>query len=404
MRHAEPAGRWTQLALIALVEILAMGLWFAASAVVPELQKAWGITGSAAAWLTYAVQLGFVAGAIGSAVLNLADRCDPRHLIAGGAFLGAASTAAVALVASELELAVLLRFATGVGLAAVYPVGVKLLTSWFRSGLGLAVGTLVGALSVGSAAPHLLRAFLGTAWQEVLLMASVLALCAAVIAIRWLQVGPLATQSRPLMPGYALQMLRHRAERLVNIGYLGHMWELYALWTWMAMYIEASAQARTGGIASPIWIGTVTFAAIGVAGFVGCVLAGRVADRRGRPYVMASCLAVSGMCCVLSTVLFGTSPVAVTVLMVVWGAAVIADSGQYSAALSEVAEPGYVGTALTIQMAAGFLLTLASIGLVVWLSAAIGWRFAFLPLAAGPLIGLVAVLRFGALRPVTTTR
>lgn len=362
-----------------------MSVWFSASAVAPALREAWDISESDASWLTGAVQIGFVVGALGSALFNLADRVSPRLIIAISAFGAAFTNAAVAVVSDGITSAIPLRFLTGVFLAGVYPVGLKLMTSWFERGRGLAVGVLVGALTLGSGAPHLLRALGQPRWEIVLLSASGLAVLAGA-AILPVGRGPFSAPSPPLDLRWALNVFRDRPVRLANIGYLGHMWELYALWTWLPAYLAAS---RGSGSATDV----IAFGAIGVAGLVGAVVAGRLADALGRTAITIGAMAISGSCALLSVVVFDAPEAVVIVFAVIWGASVIADSAQFSVAVSELTDARYVGTALTLQTAMGFLLTVVSIRLVGGLGPAWGWQWAFVVLAVGPAVGVIAMLR-----------
>ena len=383
-----PRRRWRALVLIAAVQVLVMSVWFSASAVIPSLRDAWGISSSDASWLTGAVQVGFVVGALGSSVLTLADRVSARLLIAASAVGAAGSNAAFALFATGVELAVPLRFLTGVCLAGVYPVGMKLMASWFVRGRGLAIGALVGALTLGSASPHLIAALGEPAWQVVLLVGSALALGGAGV-ILLVRDGPYGAQSPPLDLRWAVNAVRDRPLRLANLGYIGHMWELYALWTWLPAYLAASIGAGSGA-------SVLAFLAIGVAGLGGAIGAGLVADRMGRTSTTIAAMAVSGTCALLSAPLFGAPTAIVVALVLVWGVSVIADSAQFSVAASELTDARHVGTALTLQTAAGFLVTVVSIRLVGGLGTDWGWRWAFLVLAPGPLIGIVAMWRLRA--------
>ncbi|TDD39564.1 MFS transporter [Saccharopolyspora elongata] len=383
--------RYVQLGLIAAVQVLAMAMWFSASAVVPALREAWHISDVQAVWLTASVQVGFVAGAVVSAAANLPDRFPPQRVAACSALGAAAATAAVPLFADGFGPAVLCRLCAGFFLAGVYPVGMKLMASWFgAAGRGLALGVLIGALTVGSALPHLIKGLGGLPWQGVLITAAAIGVGAAVLAAMFVRPGPhLSGGGASHRPRYALEMFRERGPRLANLGYFGHMWELYALWTWLPSFVAAS----TGS--GEATVGLVSFAAIGVAGVLGCLLGGWAADRFGRAPAAGAALVVSGACCLLSPLVFDASWPLLLVLLTIWGAAVIADSGVFSTALSEVADSRYIGTALTAQTAIGFLLTVVTINLVPVLSALVGWRFAFLVLAPGPILGALAMRALG---------
>jgi MFS family permease len=385
-----------QRALIAAVQVLGLAVWFSASAVVPALREAWGMSAAAAVWLTASVQLGFVTGAVTSTALNLADRVAPHRLMAVCAALAAACTALFALAVDGLAGGVPLRFLTGLFLAGVYPVGMKLTASWSApERRGRAFGILIGALTLGSALPHLIGGLGDLPWRGVMAAAAGCAALGALVAATLVREGPqFAAGARPRpFPRYALTMFAQRGPRLVNLGYFGHMWELYALWTWLPAFLLAGAAERTGrdGAAPSL----LAFLSIGVAGVAGCLAGGWAADRFGRPRAAFTALVVSGACCVVSPLFFGAPPVAVAALGVVWGAAVIADSGVFSTSLSEVADPRYVGTALTAQTAIGFALTVVTIQLVPVLAEAVGWRWAFWLLAPGPLVGALAMRAFG---------
>jgi MFS family permease len=394
---AEESRRTPQLLLICAVEVLAMGLWFSASAVVPQLSDDWHLSDAGATWLTTSVQLGFVAGALSSAILNLPDRMSPVRLVGLAALAGAAANEAVALLAHGLALAIPLRFLTGVALAGVYPPGIKLMATWFRAGRGFAVGALVGALALGSGTPHLVNALPALDWQAVLSVASALAVVGAGVAIVAVREGPYAAAAAPFYPGYVRRLFGDRAQRLVCFGYFGHMWELYAMWTWVPAYAAASFAASGDRDPSRTAVELAAFAAVGVAGLAGCVLGGVAADARGRAAVTIASMGVSGACCVAAAAVYGVAPAIVVVLMLVWGMAVIADSAQFSTALTEVADPGYVGTAVTAQTAIGFAITVVSIRLLPTVRDAVGWRYAFLFLAVGPALGIVAMARVRSL-------
>ncbi|TFV47145.1 MFS transporter [Blastococcus sp. TF02A_35] len=390
----------SQRAAIAAVQVLALAVWFSVSAVVPGLQADWGISGAAAVWLTGTVQLGFVTGALASSALNLADRLPPQLVMATGAGLAALATLALALVVDGLPGALVLRFLTGVFLAGVYPVGIKLMASWASStDRGLAMGLLIGALTLGSTLPHLVGGLVTLPWRGVLEVTAGIGLLGAVLAATVVRAGPhLSAGPVRLHPRYALQMFAERGPRLVNLGYFGHMWELYALWTWASVWVLHSDAAAAFGTSSQLLV----FVTLGLFGLAGCLLGGWAADRFGRSTAAATALAASGACCLLSPLAFLAPAPVLAVFLAVWGAAVIADSGVFSTALSEVADRRFVGTALSAQTAIGFALTVLSIQLVPLLAGAVGWQYAFLLLVPGPALGALAVRQARALLPSAT--
>jgi MFS family permease len=389
------ARRWRILALLASAELLGMSLWFTASAAAPELRALWGLGEQQAGWLTAVVQLGFVAGTAVAALLNLADVVPSRPYFALSALSGALANALL-VAAPGYEAALVLRFLTGFFLAGVYPPAMKMIATWFQSGRGLAIGTLVGALTLGKATPYLTRALGGADLEVVVLAASAGAVLAAALVAWGYREGPFPFARRPFSWKRVGAVVRHRETRLATAGYLGHMWELYAMWAFVAAFFFDffSLRGYAGELALR-YSGMVGFAVIGM-GALGCVVAGVWADRLGRERVTIGAMAVSGACALLIGWMLQAPFVLVLSVALIWGFAVVADSAQFSALITEVAPSHAVGTALTLQTALGFLLTTVTLQGVPALREAAGWPLAFGVLALGPAAGILAMRRLEA--------
>lgn len=389
--------RWRVLALLGFAELLGMSLWFSASAVTPQLQRIWGLTTAEAAWLTTIVQLGFVCGTAIAAVLNLADLIPAGRLFSACALLGAVANAAILAVPGYRD-ALVLRFLTGFFLAGVYPPAMKMTATWFRSQRGLAIGVIVGALTVGKAIPYLVRAIPHVGLRLVVLTASVGAMFAALLVALGYREGPFPFTSRPFSWRHVGDVVRVREWRLATASYLGHMFELYAFWTWIPAFLAASvAAASVGRFRAPRLISLLAFTTIAIGGF-GSVWGGLFADKRGRERLVSISLFMSGSCCLLSGLLFGGPIWILGALAMTWGFFVIADSAQFSTLVTESVPTHAVGTALTVQTSLGFLLTMLPMQVVPLIAQRAGWRWGFVILALGPVAGIAAIRRLAALR------
>ncbi len=391
----EASGRWRLLTLLGLGELLAMSPWFSASAVAPLITAQLSLSGLDLPMLTIAVQLGFVVGALLLAVTGAADVLPARALFLAGALGAAIANLGFAYLADSLGGAIAFRFVTGFALAGVYPVGMKIVTGWFRRERGLAIGLLVGALTVGASLPYLFRglgALSGLDWRAIVASASAAGALGGLLVGGWVGRGPFDVAAPRFSLAVARRAFGEPSVRLANLGYLGHMWELYAMWTWIPLFFAASFAAA--GLTDPAIASFAAFLVV-AAGGLGCAGAGLLADRIGRTTLTIGAMAVSGSTAVVIGFLFGAPPAVTLMVGVTWGVSVVADSAQFSAAVTELGPPGTAGSALALQTASGFLLTGVTITLVGLLSAsdALGWRVAFALLAAGPLVGIVAMWR-----------
>lgn len=378
------------LALICTGVVGAMTCWFSATAIMPELIRDWRLDPAQAGWLTNAVQIGFVVGALASALVNLPDILRLTRLIAGAALLAAAANACL-LLEPGYSGALAARFVTGVALAGLYPPAMKLMATWFLRGRGLAMGFLIAGLTLGSSMPHLFRALGGGIdWRLVVIAASLATLSSAAIFGLMVREGPHGFGRATFDPRQALAVLRDRPVLLANLGYFGHMWELYAMWAWFLAFATAAAGAGVGPFASPSAFAFVVVA----SGVAGCILGGVLSDRIGRCLTTAGMMAVSAACAALIGLAFDGPAWGLALIGIVWGIAVIGDSAQFSAAVTELADPRLVGTALTLQTSLGFALTVLAIWLMPHVAEMLGgWRWAFLALLPGPVIGTWAMLR-----------
>lgn len=383
-------GRWRMLAVLCGGVVLSFSTWFSAAAIAPELARDWSLSAVAAGWLTNGVQIGFVIGALMASLFNLPDLIRMHRLMAASAALAALSNAVLLLEPAPV-VAVLCRMATGLALAGVYPPALKLVSTWFVTGRGLAFAGVIGAITAGSSLPHLFRGALSDVdWQTVVGLTTLASFVSMVSFLFFTREGPYPYPKAIFDPRQIGRVLRDRDVALVNLGYLGHMWELYAMWAWLLAYLTAALEGMSAGNAAQASL--LTFAAV-AAGVFGCFAGGVLSDRFGRTLTTAGMMLASGTCALLIGFVFDGPQWLLVLVVVVWGMTIIGDSAQFSAAVTELADRAYIGTALSLQMGMGFALTILMIWLMPhladWLG---GWQWAFSLLAAGPFMGAAAML------------
>jgi MFS family permease len=387
--------KFRSIAVLMLAEVAAMSLWFVSAAVLPDMLRETALSHARHAALSSGVQFGFVAGALGSAVLGLADRFDPRRVFAASA-IAAALVNAVLLVAPPGGLAAIAaRVVTGALLAGVYPVGMKIAVGWGVKDRGFLVGALVGAVTLGSASPHLLALIGGADWRISVAAASLIAGAGGLLVLAS-TLGPYHALASRFDPRAIAVAWTSRRVRLAYAGYLGHMWELYAMWAWIAAATAVSYGVTLAPAQAEPLAKLTAFLSI-AAGGVMCVLAGLAADRIGKAKTATIAMVVSGTCAIATALTFG-GPVWLTfTLVLLWGASILPDSAQFSALVADYSPPEEAGSLLTFQTALGFALTIVTVQFTPLIATAFGWPPMLAGLALGPAFGIVAMLRLRAM-------
>jgi MFS family permease len=378
------------LALLSIAIVLSLTTWFSATAITPELKREWHLSPFVLSWLTVGVQIGFVCGALAASLVNLPDIVRLNRLMALSAALAAAANASLLVEPSPI-VAIAARMLTGLALAGVYPPALKLVSTWFNRDRGLALGMVVGALTLGSSMPHLFHSLSGAVdWRFVVKMSTLATLVGAVFFLFFAREGPYPFGRALFDPRQAGAVFRDRNLLLANLGYFGHMWELYAMWAWLLVYVNEALAAQHMSLVGRASL--LTFMVIGMGAF-GCILGGILSDRIGRTATTAGMMIVSGACAlVIGFAFYGPSWLFISIL-VIWGVSVIGDSAQFSAMVTELADRSFVGTALSVQLGLGFALTVMAIWLMPRMADFLGsWRWAFLILVPGPSLGASAML------------
>lgn len=386
-------GSWRALIWIGLSELCALSLWYSASVIAPELIKVWNLSPNSEAWLSASVPIGFVFGALFSSYIGVADRFNARKVLAVSALLGAILNALLIVIDSSF-FGILLRILTGVTLAGVYPIAVKILSEWFPKKRGLAIGILIASLTLGSSLPHFVVVFFSSlSWKFVIICTSVLALISAFIVYFILEDAPVKSKKVPFSLNLIKKVVMNKQVMFANYGYFGHMWELYAMWTWLPAFLTSSFLIYSPEI--PHWfIPLSSFTSIGIAGGIGCVVGGLISDKIGRANLTIISMIISALCSIIIGFTYGQFIWLTLIVSIIWGMSVISDSAQFSVAVSEKAEDEYVGTALTFQMCIGFLFTIFSINLIPIIQRIVGWEWVFAILAIGPIVGIITMVKY----------
>ena len=389
MFQAESRSR--SLIFVSAATFFTLSVWFSTNAISGALEAEKAIDESAIAILTIAVQLGFVFGTLLIAITNLSDLVNARTLFAVSAVLAAITNLLVIPIESTPAL-IAARFATGAFLGGVYPPAMKVISGWYTKGRGFALGTMVGALTIGSGSPHLLRSVFSENWQAVIIGSSILAVTGGLILKFIVTDGPHDVNGAKFNPKYLIGALTERGPRLALTGYLGHQWELYAMWAWIGSFMlyvvgEKSLIGESLDLASAL-----TFLVFAI-GAVASSYAGLWSEKIGRTAVTSIAMVISGTVAAFIGFIPPEMTLLIVILAMIWGASIIADSAQFSTAMTELSDPAYRGTMLTFQTGIGFALTAVSIWLLPIVKDSSGWGWAFAMLALGPVVGTAAMLR-----------
>ncbi len=373
-----------------------MSLWFVSAAILPDILREFELPAAQQAALSSGVQAGFVVGALISAVLGIADRFDPRRVFAISAIAAGAANAILLVVDPGSVLAVGARIATGAFLAGVYPVGMKIAVGWGHADRGLLVGLLVGALTLGSASPHLIALGGGADWRVTVALASAASVLAGLLGLAT-TIGPYHTRAASFDRRVVATAWTNRKVRLAYAGYLGHMWELYAMWAWIAVAAAASFKTSMPTADAEHLARLTAFFAI-AAGGVACGFAGFAADRIGKANVTIIAMMISGAAALATAATFGGPAWLTITLIIVWGIAIVPDSAQFSALVADYSPPGQAGSLMTLQTALGFALTIGTVQLAAVLATTFGWPLVLSCLAIGPALGVIAMVKLRAMR------
>lgn len=388
--------KWVLLTL-SVSQLLALTLWFSANAVIPQLEALWDLSSFHVSLLSIFVILGFVTGSLVSAIFNIPDVFKTKNVFAASAFLGAMANLIPALYEGTFTGMLLFRFLTGFFLAGVYPTGMKLASTWFKDHRGFAISAIVASLTLGSGLPFLMNLVGLPDWRLMLVFSSFMAFIGGALVYVLIEEGPYSGGPLEFSLSNIKTVIANKGVRLADYGYFGHMWELCAMWAWMPIFLRESYLASNPGSDATLFFSLGTFLVF-LTGAISTLMGGLIADRYGKIEFNIATLAISGACSLTIGFFFGRDPLLVLIVALIWGAAVIADSPQYSALVTELSDARYMGTALTLQTAVGFLIAVVSIRLIPLAVDSLGWNYAFTILALGPIFGIASMLKLKGMK------
>lgn len=375
------------LPVIVFSQFAGTALWFAGNAIIADLQTAMNVGIEDTGIVTSAIQLGFIIGTLLFAFFSISDRYSPRKLFLACSLLGAFSNLLIYFIADNLFTLLVLRFITGFFLTGIYPIGMKIAAGWYKKGLGNAIGLLVGALVLGTALPYLIKSIGGSfPWEQVLFSVSAISAAGGVMMYLLVPDGPYITSGTKFNPSSITTIFKHKHFRAAAFGYFGHMWELYTFWAFVPLMLIY--YKKTSGVGMNIFFWS--FIIIG-AGSLGCIIGGMISKNVGSTKVAASQLLFSGICCLISPIMFSTSPIIFITFLIFWGIVVVGDSPQYSAIVALTAPKDLIGSGLTLVNSIGFAITIPSLWVVSQFVRAIDFSYVFVILALGPLAGLLSM-------------
>lgn len=378
------------LPIIVICQFAGGSIWFSGNTIVMELINTWGLNPHSISYITSAVQFGFIVGSLSFAYFSIADRFTGKYVFCTCAILGSLCNIAIIFTPEKLFYLILLRALTGFFLAGIYPIGMKIASDIYKTGLGKAMGLLVGALALGTAFPHILKASeMHIPWQTILITTSCMACLSGLIMFAAVP-KEVKTGSYKFDPRTFFRLLKIKNVRAASFGYFGHMWELYTLWAFTPIFLLAYNEVHAGSnINIPLW----SFIVIG-SGFIGGSVGGLISIKKGSAWVASAQLSISGMCCLLSPIFFFLPVELLYFFMVIWGICAAGDSPQYSSIIAQESKPDQKGSALTLVNSIGFFITILSIQLTDYLINYINIQYIFWILLPGPLLGLYYMRSF----------